>query len=88
LHKQAEEMAEMEFVSMHYKLGTLMGMNDSMAPPDFSRTFSMAGSRGKWVTALADLFSKPESEHYEGLYIRWLYPGCPNVRFFLHPPFL
>jgi hypothetical protein len=79
LHKQADEMADMESVSMHYKLGTLMGMNDSMAPPDFSRTFDLAGSRSKWVTALADLFSRPESEHYEGLYIRWLYPGCPNV---------
>jgi len=79
LHKQADEMADMESVSMHYKLGTLMGMNDSMAPPDFSRTFDLAGSRSKWVTALADLFTRPESEHYEGLYIRWLYPGCPNV---------
>jgi hypothetical protein len=81
LHKQADEIADMESVTIHYKLGTMMGMNDSMTPPDFSRTFSMTGSRGKWVTALVDLFAKPESEHYEGLYIRWLYPGCPNVTF-------
>lgn len=69
----------MESVTLHYKLGTMMGMNDSMTPADFSRTFSMSGSRGKWVTALADLFTKPESDNYEGLYIRWLYPGCPLV---------
>jgi hypothetical protein len=75
-------MAEMESVTLHYKLGTMMGMNDSMTPADFSRTFGMSGARTKWVTALTDLFSKPESENYDGLYIRWLYPGCPLVIFF------
>jgi len=55
-------------------------MNDSMTPREFSRIFSMTGARNKWVNAVVDLTLKPASESYSGLYIRWLYPGCPDVK--------
>jgi len=67
-------------VTLHYKIGTGMNMTDSMTPLDFSKAFAMRSAKVKWINALVDHFLKSESNNYIGLYLRWLYPGCPNVR--------
>ncbi|CAB3360169.1 Hypothetical predicted protein [Cloeon dipterum] len=78
MHMDAQKISSKPTVKLHYKLGTGMSMNDSMNPIDFSRTFDMTIRRGRWVDAMVSLSQKPEGQYYSGLYIRWLYPGCPN----------
>jgi len=82
LHKKAPMLASKTSVTVHYKLGTGMNMTDSMTPTDFSRTFGMRLGRTKWANSVVELTLKPASEIYSGLYIRWLYPSCPNVKHF------
>jgi hypothetical protein len=83
-HQEAEDMAEKQNVQLYYKLGATEGKNDTMTPKQFSQTFNRQGVRTKWVAAVTEFAKKPESEHYEGLYLRWLYPGCPKVQLIFH----
>ncbi|XP_059482220.1 chitinase-3-like protein 2 isoform X2 [Neocloeon triangulifer] len=78
LYKKASDISSKPTVKLHYKLGTLMNMTDSMTPKDFSKTFDMPGRKSKWISSIIDLCKKPEGTYFTGLYIRWLYPGCPN----------
>jgi hypothetical protein len=67
---------------MHYLVGTASTLADTMTPKQFSTLFAMVSARSKWINAVVQHFQKPESKPYSGLYIRWLYPGCPEVRKF------
>jgi len=51
--------------------------NEIMHPLDISKVASEPESRKNFATQIIDLLEK---YNYDGVYIYWRYPGCPNVR--------